>query len=271
MSLKYKVRWFKLSSVLAVLLSFGGLSVLSAPETWLKEFVYAGLPRKADYPNDIQVLENDFYIVGYDNAYMNPAWVACRFKKSFGDRFTNFPRPEQTLWTVDRRTSARVCDGDFDGAGYDRGHMAPNFGMMKSNGPGAQLDTFRMSNIIPQKADLNRYAWKDLEHQICSTWLKKYGDLWVITGPIYGSHPTSLHSGIRIPKAFYKIVLDETSAGNPRVLSFIFPQDAQKSAKPADYLTSVDEVEKQTGFDFLSDLDDSLEQQIESVVSSTVW
>jgi len=39
----------------------------------------------------------------------------------------------------------------------------------------------------------------------------------------------------------------------------------------ADYLTSVDEVERQTGLDFLATLEDNLEDKVEAETAQGIW
>jgi len=76
--------------------------------------------------------------------------------------------------------------------------------------------------------------------------------------------------GIEIPDSFFKIVVDEQN-GTPRLLSFIMPQEIDRKAKPADYLTSVDEVERQTGLDFFATLEDEIEDEIEAKTAQEIW
>lgn len=61
----------------------------------------------------------------------------------------------------------------------------------------------------------------------------------------------------------------------PRVLAFMFPQeDPRYKKKPLDvkpFLTSVDEIEEQTGLDFLTCLADEIEESVEAEKAKTLW
>jgi endonuclease G len=72
-----------------------------------------------------------------------------------------------------------------------------------------------------------------------------------------------LKDGVQVPEACYKIIVDEEN-GVPRVLAFIVPQDVTGSEPPKRFLTSVDEVEQETGLDFLCDLPDELGSRLEA-------
>ena len=63
---------------------------------------------------------------------------------------------------------------------------------------------------------------------------------------------------------FYKIIFDPEKA---QALSFLIPHRALKTASLGLFRSSIDEIEKVTGIDFLSGIDDDAEEQIESKVS----
>jgi endonuclease G len=70
---------------------------------------------------------------------------------------------EQSFFFSDTRSTG--CGGrpDVLVAVFDRGHMTPNFALSSQYGSLAQLETFFMTNMCPQKADLNQGAWQKLE------------------------------------------------------------------------------------------------------------
>ena len=141
--------------------------------------------------------------------------------------------------------------------------MAPNYAIGSRYGETAQRETFLMSNIVPQMPTLNRTVWRLLEERVAKEYAMNFEEVWIITGPVYDEHKESLKSGVEIPDAFFKIIVDEVS-GKPRVLAFVIGQDVTGSDRFSQFLTSVDEVEKQTGLDFLAELEDGLEDQIEA-------
>jgi endonuclease G, mitochondrial len=92
----------------------------------------------------------------------------------------------------------------------------------------------------------------------------------VVTGPIYGQPVAELPAGVRIPTAFFKIVVDDMD-GLARSLAWVMPQTAGSAARLSSYLVSVDEVEAATGLDFFSLMGDVAEGQLEAVKAGRMW
>lgn len=177
-------------------------------------------------------------------------------------------RPDK--FETDRRTAARVAPGDYAASGYDRGHLAPNYAIATRYGAAAQRETFLMSNITPQLHSLNAGLWQELEQKIATSYPARYAQVWVIAGPVFGAAPKKLRGGVAVPEAFFLIVIDENE-GKLRTLAFIVPQEAPPDADPERYLTRIDDIERRTGLDFLSDLDDAAEEQVEARRATRVW
>ena len=226
-------------------------------------YTFAGVP-VGDRP--LKVLKNKGYIVGYDEALMNPAWVAYRLEYDSSGSTVDRPHGFET----DSRTRARVDHHDYTNTGYDRGHMAPNYAIGGAYGAKGQIETFLMSNIVPQMPDLNRGPWKELEQRIANEYLDESRELWVMTGPIYDESKLQLRSGVSVPASFFKIVVDVVDDEKVRVLAFVMPQDVD-DARLRDYLVSVDVIEAETGLDFFSVLDDASEDQLEAGRAERVW
>jgi len=55
------------------------------------------------------------------------------------------------------------------------------------------------------------------------------------------------------------------------VLAFMIDQDVTGQERFSQFLTSVDDVEKETGQDFLAGLEDGLEGEIEAWKAENVW
>jgi endonuclease G len=241
-------------------------SIYAPPPTQITaSHIYAGQPVA---PMPLTVLQRTGYVVGYDERRRNPAWVAYQIPSGN----TDSPGARPSGFDTDYDTRAHVEHRDYTRSGYDRGHMAPNYAVATRYGSRAQRETFLMSNIVPQRPNLNRGVWRELEMDIAGRGglANRLGGVWVITGPMYDKQRETLRSGVEIPDAFYKIVIDEVN-GYPRVLGFVMPQEAAKGASPADYLASVDRIEHLTGLDFLSELEDGLEERIESAVVARMW
>lgn len=235
-----------------------------------RSLVYGGTPRWVNAARDTappRVLVNRGYVVGYSDALGNPLWAAYRVQD-----LPTLPRPppRPDKFEVDRRTVARVSSDDYAGSGYDRGHLAPNYAIATRHGAQAQRETFLMSNITPQRKALNTGLWRELELKIATSYPARYGEVWVITGPVFGSQPARLRRSVGVPEAFFLIVIDEQD-GQLRTLALLVPQEAPASAPPERYLTTIEEIQRRTGLDFLPELDDESERQVEHARAARLW
>lgn len=214
----------------------------------------------------VRVLSNTGYVVGYSDDLGLPLWAAYRV----ADRDIGPTPPRPDGFQVDRRTSARVEPSTYTGSGYDRGHLAPNFAIAVHHGVRAQEETFLMSNIVPQRHALNAGAWSALERRIATNYAARFGEVWVVAGPVVGERPRRLARRVAVPEAFFMIVVDE-SEGRTRAQAFLFPQDARDDAQPAAFLTTIDEIERRTGLDLLRELPDEAELALEARRGSRMW
>ena len=232
--------------------------------------IYGGYPQSTE-PNKPKILKNIGYVVGYSEIRKNPIWAAYRIFKVENPVKHNRP----SRFKTDKRTEAKISHDDYTNSGYSRGHMAPNYVIDICFGKDAQLETFLMSNICPQKQSLNGGIWQNLEMKIAKKWGKECGMVWVICGPIFDDHIEKINSGVEIPDEFFMIVVDENNDnGSPRirVLAFIFEHRVE-SERPTlqESLTTVDAIEERTGLDFLHELPDELENKIEAKKADSLW
>ena len=114
-----------------------------------------------------------------------------------------------------------VKPSDYDGCGYDRGHLCPSDD--RSSDTNRNRAVFWMSNIIPQKPGLNRGPWKELE-TYCRQLAKEGQHLDIAAGP--GAFTTNLIAGkVAVPAWCWKVVMSETDC----VAMVEMPQDATGS------------------------------------------
>lgn len=234
-----------------------------------KTHLYGGAPIVTPGPSAalLRTLVNRGYVVGYNDARRNATWAAYHVR-DLPELATPPPRPD--TFAVDRRTVARVTPDAYTGSGYDRGHLAPNYAIATRYGAEAQEETFLMSNITPQRHALNAGLWKELEQKIATSYPARYEEVWALAGPIFGDQPPTLRSGVPIPDAFFLIVIDEHE-GKLRTLSLIVPQDTPPDADPSQFLASIDEIERRTQLDFLAELDDASESEVEQRPPPRMW
>lgn len=225
---------------------------------------FGGLPRSAGQA--VTLLHNPGFLVGYSDERREALWVAYRAASVRYRRIG--PRPAD--FSADDRVAHPVGNRDYAHSGYDRGHLAPNYIIGKLYGQAAQRATFFMTNVSPQTARLDQLLWQRLEEAEADIVAPLAGDLPVLVGPIFRARPPRLKSGVAVPDAFFRIWLDHRSA-QPRVLAFIMPQNVCGPEPIANYVTSVDEVERRTGLDFFAELDDAVENRIEAGRDTEGW
>jgi endonuclease G len=229
--------------------------------------LFAGLPQATSELSHFKKLSNIGYIVGYSEHRKDPLWAAYRLK-----RMENPPNPgpRPKKFKMDERTDAKVKHEDYTNSGYDRGHMAPNWAIATRYGQDAQLETFLMSNICPQKHKLNGGMWKYLEMIIAKAYANQFGDIWVFAGPIFDDDVQTLKSGDEIPDEFYTImvIIEDDQI---QMQAFVMGQEQSGREPLGNFITNIDNIEDKTGLDFFTDLPDKLEEKLESSTPSQAW
>lgn len=203
------------------------------------------------------------FTVGFNASNRTPDWVGWELTadEAFGheSRSDNF-------WQ-DYDLNGCPAPADYRNSGYDKGHLCPAADQKWS--AMAMSDCFVMANMAPQAHALNAGAWKTLEEKE-RLWARRDSAIVIVAGPIYyNSDRMSIGDGVRVPSAFYKVLL-APYLPEPRAIGFIYP-NMQSPGNMADYAMSVDEVEKITGLDFFSNLPDELENKVESRFSFNEW
>lgn len=241
-------------------------SLNEVPSEYAGLDIYAGQPIITHYPNDLVFLENKGFTLAYDESRKNPAWVAYRVSRND----LEIPDGKIPQYQMDQRTNAKVNASDYDHTGYFITQLAPSEIMSMRYGTEAEQNSFLMSNAVPQLANLHQGPWKDLIDKLKMPYPNNFNVLWVITGPLYDNWVKRLSFGIEVPDSFFVILIDE-QAGKPRALSFILPQSAELNQSLNLFITNIDEIESKSGFNFFPDLNDELENELESHTFRTVW
>ena len=76
------------------------------------------------------------------------------------------------------------------------------------------------------------------------------------------------NSKITVPSAFYKVVLDLTPP--MKMIGFFVPNETSKR-HVSNFVLPVDEVERITGYDFFSELDDEIEKKLQQHCDFSAW
>lgn len=158
-------------------------------------------------------------------------------------------------------------DWDQHPTSIDHGHMCPAADCKWDKG--VMNQSFLLTNLCPQDHDLNGGDWDHLEKK-CRTWAKRYGEIYIVAGPIF-ENDEKRYFGINIipiPDAFFKVIL--CTSGKPKALGFIFPNNGIHHALQ-NYVLTVDKVENTTGIDFFPALPDDIENDVEAKADIEEW
>ncbi|ELV8759949.1 DNA/RNA non-specific endonuclease, partial [Vibrio vulnificus] len=205
-----------------------------------------------------QVLCRDGYAVGYNYNTKNADWVAYHITAESVN--ASYKRSNSFKEDAELPDYARSTLADYSNSGYDRGHLAPSAAMDFSQQ--SMQQSFLMSNMSPQLPGFNRVGWRLLEEHVRDL-ANEYNELYVVTGPIYQGGENAIGNGVVIPSAFFKVILDP--AFNDAI-AFIVPHRDVSGSELANFITTIDEVERLTQLDFFSAVDDSTEASMEAQV-----
>lgn len=212
-----------------------------------------------------QILKRTGYVASYNKTTMLPNWVAWHLT---AERTEGSAKRSGVDFAEDTEVpEPRATDWDYYNSGYDRGHMCPAADNKWSKK--AMEESFLFTNMCPQNGNLNRGDWNEME-MACRKWAKKYGDLYIVCGPILykGKHKTIGKNKVVVPEAFFKVVL--RTGDDPQAIGFIYKNTSGNRPKDS-YVNTVDEVERITGIDFFPSLPDNVEKNVEATADIANW
>lgn len=212
-----------------------------------------------------QILKRTGYVVSYNKTTLLPNWVAWHLT---AERTEGSAKRSGVDFAEDTEVpEPRATDWDYYNSGYDRGHMCPAADNKWSKK--AMEESFLFTNMCPQNGNLNRGDWNEME-MACRKWAKKYGDLYIVCGPILykGKHKTIGKNKVVVPEAFFKVVL--RTGDDPQAIGFIYKNTSGNRPKDS-YVNTVDEVERITGIDFFPSLPDDVEKKVEAECDLGLW
>lgn len=135
-------------------------------------------------PTTNPIVEHKGYSVAYDGRTRTPLWV---YRKLTSEHSVKTGNREICTFKEDPLIPAQIrsTPRDYEGSGYDRGHLSPAADQAVSQE--SIQESFYLSNIAPQLPEFNRGVWKRLENQIRGL-LEDYPTLHVFAGPLYLPH-----------------------------------------------------------------------------------
>jgi endonuclease G len=249
--------------IVALTVALAGLFFLSAAPA--NEHVKYGIPGTC---STCQTLYRVGYVVCEDTAKKVPLWVSYHLTKDYLAASTEKRSNYKFLPDPNLAPSERSENKDYSRSGYDKGHMCP--AADESRNPTTMKECFYLSNMCPQWPQLNRHPWEQLEVKVRAL-AAKYGEIWVIVGPVFEKNTSTgqfkpektLGSDqVWVPWEFYKIVVFNDKGGQLHALAFQYRNQEETNDITAHEVT-IDELEQETGLDFLSNLPDNMKKVLE--------
>lgn len=215
------------------------------------------------------------YALSYSKNRGTPNWVSWELNAAWlGDahRVGKFAPDEDlpTGWP-------RVKPSDYTGSGFDRGHMTNSED--RSRSPEDNIATFLMTNVLPQSPDNNQGPWVELE-KYCRQLARSGKELFIISGGHgqggigkNGLKATIGQGKVLVPAVTWKVilVLDKPNSGvagvdkNTRTIAVIIPNKQGIKSNPwQQYITSVTDVEKLTGYKFFTNVPANIREVIDA-------
>jgi endonuclease G len=227
-----------------------------------------GTPTDAD-PSDDYIITRPQYVVSYSRTRNAPNWAAWKLTASdFGGQARHHGH-----FLADASLPAgwyHPTHADFTGTGYDRGHLVRSEDRTRS-----RVDndaTFLLSNVLPQRHDLNGGPWLRLE-DACRAMAQHEGhQLYIVAGGVFPSKPTTIGHGVAVPTAVWKVVVvlapgqgPEAVTTSTRTIAVVMPNSEGILEQPwTSYVTTIAAVERVTGYKLLGHVAEPVRQELET-------
>lgn len=219
------------------------------------------------------------YALSYNRDRGTPNWVSWHLNPLW---LGNTPRQDD--FREDPTLPAgwfRVQANSYSGSGFDRGHHCASAD--RTNTIPDNSATFLMTNMTPQAPANNQGPWADMEGYL-RTLVGEGNELYVIMGGAgqggvgsNGAANTIAGGNVTVPAVHWKVIIvlpngvDDVNRvfKTTRTIAVIMPNTQSATANWKTYRTSVDAVERLTGFNFFSNVRPQMQRIIESRIDRT--
>ena len=179
-----------------------------------------------------RALCSDGFAVLYSGRTKTPLVTVERLNRSRLQQAAGMERTDRFYADARVPSAQRAELSDYQGSGYDRGHLAAAANQYTPTG---MAQSFALTNMVPQDPTHNRKVWSKLEGDVRKYAQRAAGDVFVYTGTLYAQHParTVGSSQVWVPDQLFKLVYD---ASSQRAWAYVIPNHAQAQiGKPIDY------------------------------------
>lgn len=224
-----------------------------------KDFTKFGLPGSSG-----DLLCRKGYLLAHSPERKTPIWA---IEHLVGDKLNgSIARTDDFKPDPDLEKGKRAELADYEGSGYQRGHMAPAENMNWDEQ--AMHESFLLSNMVPQNGPMNGGIWRVLEGK-ARKWAVERKSIYVFTGPIYSDNYETIGKNmVAVPIKLFKIVFDPE---RKEAIAFIMANQKLSSANIKEYITTIRDVEKATKLDFLNNLPREEQDKIETEKPEMLW
>jgi len=200
------------------------------------------------------------FAVAYSGPRRVPGWSAIRLTKAMADGAEGIDRLNPSPYHDELEVDAadRSTDHDYDHSGYDRGHMTPADDMPTYE---TQRETFTMANMVPQRGGLNSGLWRSLEGRVQNL-ADADGEVFVITGPVFGPTPALVNGRVAIPAYTFKAVYSPRSGVAAGYL-------ATNEEKPVCWALPISRLETIVALDLFPALTPAVKDKLKGVPKGT--
>lgn len=212
------------------------------------------------------------YALAYNVSNATPNWVSWHLNAQWLG-----PIKRKDHFIADPDLPAQwphVDTGCYDKTGFTRGHMCNSED--RTDTQEHNDHTFYMSNMVPQCERNNEQTWKNFE-TFCRKFAQASNDVYIVAGPIgkggtgtMGRKTTlpivqkhAIIGQITVPASTWKVVLVlPPGATNPTAvttnataMAVLMPNRETIDTDWKEYITTINSVEKLTGYTFFSEID----------------
>ncbi len=222
------------------------------------------------------LIQRSQYAISYNDDTHQANWVSWSYSTA-----DDGSQPRTDAWAVEELLPSGYLKigtstfGTSFGISWDRGHMAPSADRTLNFTDNAA--TFRMSNIIPQADANNQGLWNNFENY-CRGLAAGGNEVLIISGPSEFTG-NRIPNSMSVPGSVWKIavVVPNATSTTPanqrittssRVIAILTPNVSSGLGTWQSYITSVEQIEEVTGFNFFSEVDASTAVYLKNLVDT---